>query len=117
ALLEHGAPAFARVRAGAGAARRAVEIVVRDRVPELERALDDVLDPREREGGVVRDRPRELLRGRLDLRGRYHLVHHADLVGSPGVDGAPGEHEVPRVRGANDLDELLPELERYDEAD
>ena len=82
-----------------------------DLLPRRGGAQDARLDPGQREGRVVRDAPGERLhRGRQLVR-RHHLVHHADLVGAPRVDGLAGEEQVARVRGPDDLHQLLAERE------
>jgi hypothetical protein len=54
---------------------------------------------------------------RLDLCGGHDLVDHAHLEGPEGGHRLADEEQLARPRGADDLDELLQERKRHEEAD
>src|SRR2546425_11088917 len=111
ALLQHRAATLARVLTTPRRLDERVDIVVRDRLARRERPLDEGLDAGQRERRVVGDGARELRRRGVEVRRRHDLVHHPDLARAPRLDRPAREQQVPRVRGPDDLDQLLAERE------
>ena len=100
-----------------GLTRQRVDVLVRDLLAERDHPVDGQLHAGQRERRVLRDLPGELVGHPLDVGGGHELIDHADLVGALRVDEPAGEEEMPRVRGAQDLHQLLAQREGDEEPD